>query len=457
MPMPLEAPSKTIQGKSILSQLLAATKNFRLYPSDHPTVTESVTELVSSLRALSQECATFTIFEGEFYFEDELLLLESPSFREFCRSLLESGIQSVSFGREVTAPEIMIFIELSCQDPSCFTEESFFEKLKKRGVRSIWGGVITALPVDSPPSTGSEKASPKELYASAVDAIKEAMNACKSGTPIKVRQIRNVVSSLIDMARADEPALLVLTAIKNYDEYTYYHSVNVCILSLAIGMRLGLSEKSLSLLGCSALLHDVGKILIPKEILNKPRSLNQEEKEILIKHATDGARILASLPHPYKYSAIVALEHHRRYNAERDLSCEDDQKTHIYSRIVQAADVYDASASRRSYKKAWLPVQSIRYLLMKSGTLFDPHVTQILTEIVGLYPIGSLVEMNTKELALVISLNAEDMTRPKVKIIKDEANQDIDPFEVELVNDQERSIVNFLSPQERQIDIRKYI
>lgn len=455
----LDISSNVSQGKHILSQLLAARKNFQLYPSDHPTVSQSIADITASLQSLGQDKITFTIFENEFYFEGELLILEAASFQELSKILQERGIQSLTFCREVTSKEILEFVKISCQDPTFFKEESLFERLEKLGVRGIYGGLIAALPVTDSLTDGAEsKQSPKDVYASAVETIKEAMNVCKSGKAINIRQVRNVVSSLIDFARSDEPALLILTAIKNYDEYTYYHSVNVCILSLGMGMRLGFSEKSLNLLGCSALLHDVGKILVPTEILNKPQGLNEEEKEILKKHATRGAQILASLPHPYEYSAITALEHHKRYDNIKSLSYDDSRRTHVFSRIVQIADVYDASASRRSYKKPWLPSQSVHYLLMKSGSLFDPVLARIFTELVGLYPIGSLVEMNTRELALVVDLNSQDIRRPKVKIIRDEANRDMEePFEVELAKDQSRSIVNFLSPQENRIDIMKYI
>lgn len=459
MPTPLKTLSRMNQGKNILSQLLAARRNFQLYPSDHPIVSNSISDIATSFRNLEQDQVTFTIFEDEFYFGDELLVLENVSFRELSKGLQERGIQSMTFSKAVTPQEILNFIKLSCQDSSYFTEEAFFQKLEKFGVRGIWGGVIAALPVTDSPSTAESphEHSPKEVHTLAVETIKEAMGACKSGRPINIRQVRNVVSSLIDMAKTDEPALLILTAIKNYDEYTYYHSVNICILSLAVGMRLGMPEKALNLLGCCALLHDVGKILIPPEILNKPQTLNEEEKEILRKHNANGARILASLPYPYRYSAIIALEHHIRYDIQKNFPYLDTKRTHIFSRIVQIVDVYDASASRRSYKKPWLPAQSVRYLLMKSGSLFDPNLTKIFTEIIGIYPIGSLVEMNTRELALVVDLDPEDIERPKVKIIKDEENRDIEPFEIELKEDQSRNIVNFLNPQECRIDIMKYI
>jgi putative nucleotidyltransferase with HDIG domain len=458
MQTPLDISSKANQGKRILSQILAARKNLQLYPSDHPMFTQSIDEMAASLKAQEQDKVTFTIFEDEFYFEGELLILESASFQELSRILQERGIQSVTFCQGVTSEEIFEFVQASCREPSFFKEESFFEKLEKSGVRNISGGIIAALPIADSSTEDPKSQSTKDLYASAVETIREAMNVCKSGKAINIRQVRSVVSSLIDLARSDEPALLILTAIKDYDEYTYYHSVNVCILSLGLGMRLGLSEKALNLLGCAALLHDVGKILIPTEILNKPQSLSEEEKEILKEHAIQGAKILTSLPHPYRYSAIIALEHHKRYEMTKHLAYDDSRRTHVFSRIVQIADVYDASASRRSYKKPWLPGQSVRYLLTKSGSLFDPVLTRIFTELIGLYPIGSLVEMNTRELALVIDLNSRDVRRPKVKIIRDETDRDVEePFEVELAKDQSRTIVNFLSPQEYGIDIMKYI
>lgn len=449
------------KGKEILNQLMVLRKNLLFYPSQHTIVAESAILLLRMLDDVwkEEEQIIFTLFKNEFHFQQKLLVLRSSSLEDFKVVLQERGVQNITFKKEVTLNDLISFAKLCCLDHSAFLKTSFSDQLKRMGVQNITVSMVSPFAFTEAPRKAKPelKEALKNLHFTAIETIKKAMKASQSNQPMNIKEIRNGVNSIIEMSRASEPALLILTAIKSYDEYTYYHSVNTCILSLAMGMKLDLADNPLNILGCAALLHDIGKTFIPHEILNKVEPLTAEEKELLGKHSLMGARVLANLPYPYKYSAIAAFEHHIRYGIQKDSTSSYAKRTHIFSRIIQIADVYDAGASRRSYKKPWLPIQSVRYLIAKSGNLFDPTLTKIFTEIIGLYPIGSLVEMNTKELALVVGPNPVDMKRPKVKIIKDEANRDVDPFEVELTKDQSRRIANFLDPHEYQVDIMKYI
>ncbi len=448
-------------GKEILNQLMTIRRNLLLYPLHHAMVTESAGILLNMLGGVWKEekQINFTIFKNEFYFQQKLLVIKSKAIEDFKVSLLKRGVHTFTIDKGVAIEELISFAKLSSLDCSAFSKTSFSDQLKRLGVQNITASRISGFFSGEVPSEIKLdlKEALKNLHFTAIETIKSAMKACKSNQPLNIHELRNTVNSLMEMSRVNQPALLILTAIKSYDEYTYYHSVNTCILALAMGMKLKLSDEPLNILGCSALLHDIGKILIPQEILNKVGPLTNEEKELLRKHALDGAQILASLPDPYRYSSIVAFEHHTRYDIQKELTYTDKKRTHIFSRIVQIADVYDAGASRRSYKKPWLPVQSVRYLLIKSGTIFDPTLTKVFADIIGLYPIGSLVELNTKELALVTDLNPDDTDRPKLKIIKDKTNREIEPFEVELAKDHTRNIVNFLNPQDYGIEIMKYI
>lgn len=233
------------------------------------------------------------------------------------------------------------------------------------------------------------------------------------------RDLMETVSEIIDQLMENSKTVVNLVDIRSYDEYTFAHSVNVCVLSLMTGISLGYSKKRLSALAMGTLMHDVGKILIPQEILNKPASLTTEEFEELKKHCSYGNKLLKSGNILGAMAASVALQHHERYNGQGYPRGLKNKEIHEFSRIAGIADTYDAITVDRVYRKAIPPKEAWGLVHRSKGTLFDNEMTDIFLSHIAAYPVGTIVRMSTNEVGAVIENIKGFSNLPRVRILFD--------------------------------------
>jgi|Deesub1362A_J573_1020465.scaffolds.fasta_scaffold00038_44 HD-GYP domain-containing protein (c-di-GMP phosphodiesterase class II) len=263
----------------------------------------------------------------------------------------------------------------------------------------------------------------KRTYFNAVSFSKGVMKKLRAGEKVNIRRAKRIVESMVDLLLQQEDLLLGMTAIKNYDDYTFHHSVNVSILSIALGQRLGLSKRALMELGMVALFHDIGKTEIPPEVLNKPSNFTDEEWRIVRRHPFWGVKAvfkMKGVDATTIRAAIVAYEHHIHhdktgYPRVRRLSDLD-----LFSRIVSIADQYDGMTSSRVYARVPMsPDRALSLMMKRTGSQLDPLLMKFFINMVGFYPVGSLVVLDSKELAVVCGTNPAHPLRPKVLIITD--------------------------------------
>lgn len=233
------------------------------------------------------------------------------------------------------------------------------------------------------------------------------------------RDLMETVSEIIDQLMENSKTVVNLVDIRAYDEYTFAHSVNVCVLSLMTGISLGYSKKRLSALAMGTLMHDVGKILIPQEILNKPASLTTEEFEELKKHCYYGNKLLKSGNILGAMAASVALQHHERYNGQGYPRGLKNKEIHEFSRIAGIADTYDAITVDRVYRKAIPPKDAWGLVHRSKGTLFDNEMTDMFLSHIAAYPVGTIVRMSTNEVGAVIENIKGFSNLPRVRILFD--------------------------------------
>lgn len=254
----------------------------------------------------------------------------------------------------------------------------------------------------------------KQAYKVAVTAMHDIFADVRAGRQLHEEQTREVVEDLVDSCMRNDDALASLTKLMNFDEYTFSHSVNVTVFALTLGKALGLDRDELQRFGESVLLHDVGKMLVPPEILNKPGKLTASEFEIMKTHTTRGVEFLQeSFPHRSDIP-IVAHEHHERCNGSgypRGLRGEEITQ---WGRITAVADVYDALTSKRCYKEEQLPYKAMALIYSLRGKDFEPLFVDRFIECVGVYPMGSLVRLTTGEVGLVVSIRHDDLIHPHV-------------------------------------------
>ena len=250
-------------------------------------------------------------------------------------------------------------------------------------------------------------------------AVKKAMDNVMNGNNLDVKPIRNVVGKIVEELLNVRDAVINLQDIKTLDNFTFSHSANVCVLSAVTGISLGYDSYKLKELCMGALLHDIGKTKVPNEILNKPGPLNNEEFEVIKKHARYGYDMLKESGDISTYTSYVALTHHEKYNGEGYPLGLKGKAIHEFSRIVSVADVYDAMTSNRVYRRRLNISEVVEYLVSMGGHHFDYEIVRNLIEHISVFPLGTYITISTGETAIVVDNNKKYPNRPVIRLIKD--------------------------------------
>lgn len=305
----------------------------------------------------------------------------------------------------------------------------------------------------------------KEIYGEAKVMVKELLAEARLGRSVDGERAQVVVNSMVDSIFRNQDALMSLSRLKSYDDYTFQHSLNVSVLSVALGRNLGLVKDELRRLGVGAILHDIGKMAIPEHILNKPGRYTDEEFAIMKAHPLKGAQILMAAPDVDKESTAVALNHHERYSGKgypRGLVGMGIGKYGLISAIV---DVYDAITSDRCYHKGLPSHQAIQKIYEWGQTDFYPVYVQKFIQCLGVYPIGTIAELDTGELGVVYAQNHSELLRPWVRLVRGPFGAPLaTPMDVDL-REQEpkgnkkfaRTIVNVLLPHQAGLNVEKIL
>lgn len=253
--------------------------------------------------------------------------------------------------------------------------------------------------------------------------VKSFMQEVSLGRGIDVVLAKDVVATCVDSIVKAPDAAMWLTQLKRWDEYTSQHSMNVAIFAIALGRQLGLSVPDLNNLGMCGMMHDMGKMKVPIEILNKPGRLTPEELAIMNSHAALGWQILLSSRNMYGGAIDVAYTHHERLDGTGYPRKLGSDKITPYARMVTIVDMYDAITSDRVYQKGRSHLEAISIMTQNGGTHLDAELTVKFIDCLGIYPPGNLIEMTNGEVAVVIETNPHHKLKPKVVFLLDEDKQ----------------------------------
>ena len=259
--------------------------------------------------------------------------------------------------------------------------------------------------------------------------VKNLMEEFKKKSRFNADGAKAIVDCMLDELLTTKDIMINLSDIKATDDYTFSHSVNVCILSLITGVKIGLNQLRIRDLGVGALLHDIGKITIPEELLKKPCKLTSEEYEIVKQHTVSGFNILKSDINISTTSAYVAFGHHERYDGSGYPNGAKGDEIHQFARIVAIADVFDAMTSDRVYRKKFKTHEAAEYLTTASDQLFDPEILQCFIKNIAYYAIGTTVLLNTGEKGIVVDCNSSFTTRPIIRIIYNSKGDKVKNYE----------------------------
>ena len=275
-------------------------------------------------------------------------------------------------------------------------------------------------------TTSFEKALPKakSTHRQAKSVVKGLFKSLRLGQSFDTAVAKRTVKQCVDNVIANEEAMVWLGLLKDVDEYTAEHSLNVAMLSIVLGRQVGLSPQDLETVGLCGMLHDMGKSEIPLEILNKEGALSEEEFDLMKSHAARGYKILKEKSDITPLAAEVAHSHHERLNGRgypRKLKADDIS---YFTRIVAIADAYDAITSTRVYSPAKTALEGLQILTGAKGSHFDPELVDQFIEAIGIYPAGSVAELSTGEAAIVLPTPQANQDHPIVLVVR---NKDKEP------------------------------
>ena len=461
-------------GRKLIATLHTAAQALRIYPLENATVQKALDDLFEATRRLLDREGNVQLrLVGDFLFvNDARLRLELSQYAAFSHVtglLHRHGIGSVELTSELRAFDFAPFLSLLIRDADGDDAfERFHEALAAAGVRSI---VIDIEHEGRPQGAGDEESRDvaKRTYFQSVHVAREVLTDARLGRAVNVRRVKRAVQSIVDQVLSDEDSMLGMTTLRDYDEYTFTHSVNVCILSVIIGQKLGLSKLQLYELGLGALFHDIGKQRIDADIVNKSGSLTEEEWRDMQRHPTEGLLSLFSMRGlsdvPYR-TMLMAYEHHMKIDLTGYPASRRSRELTLFSRIVAAADGFDAATSQRSYQKhPWPPDEVLREMRDNPQRGFDPLLVKALINVTGVFPVGTLAILDTFELAVVTARNpdARAIHQPLVRIVADGYGSmlaepvDADLAEIDPATGKpRRSIVKTTSPEKHGIRVSDY-
>ena len=268
----------------------------------------------------------------------------------------------------------------------------------------------------APASMHEEMARAAKICAQAKQAVTSMFEEARMGKAVDSGNARKLVEEISDSVTRNPGALISLARLKTADDYTYMHSVAVCALMISLGRQIGVDENTIPRLGIAGLLHDLGKAMMPQDVLNKPGKLTDEEFGIMKRHPSEGAKLLQSSESIDDIALDVALHHHEKTDGSGYPEGLKDNEISLYAKMGAVCDVYDAITSNRPYKAGWDPAESLRRMAEWANGHFDPTVFQAFVKSLGIYPIGSLVRLSSGRLGLVVEQSPKSLLTPRIKV-----------------------------------------
>jgi putative nucleotidyltransferase with HDIG domain len=419
----------------LVRKLAAAMRSAQLYAASHPLVTRSVGALTDILTEIlgSTPSIAIGIVGEDLVVGDTPIPRAAENMRELMRRLQQAGIERIVIDRGVT-PEELTKLVLTV----AASEMVAPGKARADEVTSALGKLphirVGRLQVEQRVEGAvGDMATMKRLYNDAVSIAGTLWDSARAEGVPDADAARGMVDNLAQAVAQNRTALLALTALKNYDNYTFTHMVNVSILTMGQARGIGIDGPLLRELGLCGLMHDIGKVRTPPEVLNKPDKLTDPEFEIMRRHVIDGAEILRKTPEMPALAPVVAFEHHLRIDGTGYPAGVRREGLNLGTMLCGIADVYDAMRSQRAYQQA-MPTDRILAVLQRNdGTQFDQNLVRRFVQLVGIYPAGNLVRLDSGEIAVVVRTYAPDPYRPRVRVLTSNQGAKIErPYDLNL-------------------------
>jgi len=431
--------------ENLLTAFYKMVQAVRIHREDNQLVIQSAENFIHAVDRFGgdESHLTIQIISGRFYIQQEKLFHRRKTANLINNAMVyfeTRGLHGLSLSTTIQRKdlsEVLLFTQLMNQAESRKNPCDWLEaQMSDNGLDWIKiipdpGGPHNLDGTDSLTITMDNMAADQEgkavktaeiAYASSLESLKEVIGKVTDNRPAGIRKTVRIVQKTVDLAIDKRSVLLKLSTLRDHDDYTYTHSVNVSILALCLGQHIGLTKNALETLGICGLFHDLGKVDIPLKILNKQGKLTEHEFKVIQKHSLNSVRHIAKLRAPRELKSKIMLapfEHHLKYDLSGYPRSWRSEPVSLFGRILTIADVFDAITSTRVYRsEAISPDQALRMISEGAGKDFDPILLKAFINMLGVYPVGTLVELNTGEIGLV-SENPEqsDGTHPLVTIL----------------------------------------
>ncbi|MBE9528552.1 MAG: HD-GYP domain-containing protein [Proteobacteria bacterium] len=433
-----------IDFEEILKNINASLKSKKLYPVGHPATLTPLKKTFTQLTEVLQDKKSFAlaIVNEALVVEDDLIEDSETLYPDLLENMAAMNVDAIVFERGLKEDEITKAVDLLGGEP--LQGDSLVKAVEAAGITHI---TLKSIPVG--------KRNVLEIYNDAVGAIVDVMDEIRMGKIPKAEPVNSIVDEMTTAVFEDANAIMGLTMIKNYDNYLFNHSVNVSILCLSLAKAMGLSQHEIHCAGVGGLLHDVGKTGVSEDIIRKPGGLSSEEWEKIKEHPTMGSKIVNKMEKMDALIENMVLAHHVKYDCSGYPNVTD--KVHPLTQIVTISDAYDALTTLRVYQKPQDPVEAVKLMMTLSGRHFDPATLKTFVDMVGLYPVGTMLRLATGETAIVIKGNPDNAPCPVVKVVHDEDGNTLDdPIEVDLREDPDRNIVATVNPATANIELADF-
>lgn len=416
-------------GRKLLTVLYGTLNALKLYPIENETVQQSLTELHTLLQGILRVDGSVEIrVVGDFFFLNEtrlrLDLTSYATFGSFGGALSRHGIGAVEIHDGIARAELAPFLSMLLRPPvEGDPFGGFMERFAGAPVEHI--ELRPASEVEEPQEDEEALTAAKRTYAQSVKVAQEVFGDTRLGKAVNVRKVKRAVQGIVDQVLSNESSMITMTTLRDFDEYTFTHCVNVSIFSVIIGQRIGLDRLQLYELGLGALFHDIGKQRLDYDVINKAGALTDQEWIQLQQHPTEGMLVLFGMhgftDAPYR-QMLMAYEHHMKVDLTGYPKNTRQREPGLFSRIVAVADAFDAGTSVRSYQyEPWPPDAVLKEMRDNPSRGFDKLLVKVLITATGVYPVGTLVILDSHELAIVAQVNPDPnlLHRPRVRVISD--------------------------------------
>jgi len=402
----------------LLRHLVAAVRSSQLYFAGHPIIERNLDLLAESVGLLHASHHEITIG----IVESEIIVCDLPgrldTYAGLVRRLRDADVERLAIARGVGANELRALVYALASGAGRKSEVSPGDVPAPLASFSHIriGRIQVETRVTGSPS---DLSTIRQLYAEAVSAASAVWESAATERTPDPAAARAMVEGLAEAVSANRTALVALTALHEYDNYTFTHMVNVSILTMAQARSVRIDGSLLREFGLAALMHDIGKVRTPAEILTKPDALTEAEFAVMKRHTVDGAEMLRRTPEMPTLVPIVAFEHHLRLDGTGYPDGIRRPDLNLCTMLCSIADVYDAMRSQRLYQQSFPTDRILAVLKRSDGAQFDRHLVRRFVQLLGIYPPGNLVELETGQIAVVLQTHAPDPHRPRVRVVCD--------------------------------------